>query len=493
MPRHFKVGRNQLCPCGSGNKFKSCCSGKVDWETIIQQGRDFRPYLTVRGRNLYFARLVSEALQLDTLAKPQSLKDYKAAFTTDAVRKIHEALVQVWPTDIDIVAALRRPASDVSGLYIGDYGPEYLKRAIVRHSIYANRIVLIDPFIYPPSVRDEYNPIVNPSQYRAQTLKNVNFWFALLPWIEAGIVELIRPPADFNHRLNWDLMTAQQKKFAESTELQKASEDSVKEFSSRHKKKLMYQQFLLGAPDSYLRDKFEELGLDAKGENVDDFLESIHREREQDPDFLEPMGPNNEAQLLTMTSGASYLSAAMTASITGSYLFTDIPVKWREIEMDRESHSAENKVWAPFAKALQNTPLRYLNNLRLEHALTLRQEGRLESLRGFLARVWKDAGTENQFDGAGALLLSEELAERIRDAEREWEKIDRDLLRIVGGEAVAGLLAAGPLIAGGHAYFLAAAAAVAGVGPLINSTLRRRSFADRFPAAFFMKIEESDT
>jgi hypothetical protein len=33
---------------------------------------------------------------------------------------------------------------------------------------------------------------------------------------------------------------------------------------------------------------------------------------------------------------------------------------------------------------------------------------------------------------------------------------------------------------------------VAGVGPLINSSLLRRTFPDRFPAAFFMKIEEKD-
>src|SRR5487761_133594 len=193
---------------------------------------------------------------------------------------------------------------------------------------------------------------------------------------------------------------------------------------------------------------------------VDEFLKSIYGQRERDPDFLEPMGPKSEAQLFMMTTGASYPSARMTASITGSYLFTDLHVKWREIELDRESHSAENKVWAPFAKALQNTPLRYLNNLRLEHALTLRKEGRLESVRGFLGRVWKVAITENQFDSANAILLAEELAERIRDTEQEWKKIDRDLLKIVSGAAVGGLLAAGPLIAAGHAYFLAAAATV---------------------------------
>jgi hypothetical protein len=139
---------------------------------------------------------------------------------------------------------------------------------------------------------------------------------------------------------------------------------------------------------------------------------------------------------------------------------------------------------------MQNTPLRYLNNLRLDHALTLRKEGRLESLRAFLKTVWKDASTENEFNSKNALLLAEELGERIREAEQEWKQIDSDLLKIVGAAAVGGLLAAGPLIAAGHAYFLAAAVAVAGAGPIINSTRQRRSFPDRFPAAFFMKIKE---
>src|SRR5258707_8195371 len=123
----------------------------------------------------------------------------------------------------------------ISGLYIGDYASDYLKRAVVRHSIYANRILLIDPFVYPPSVRDEYNPILNPGQYRSQTLRNVNMWLDLLPWIDAGIVSFVRPPSDFDHRLNWDLLKAQEKKFEESTELKKASEASVEELTTRHR------------------------------------------------------------------------------------------------------------------------------------------------------------------------------------------------------------------------------------------------------------------
>jgi hypothetical protein len=98
--------------------------------------------------------------------------------------------------------------------------------------------------------------------------------------------------------------------------------------------------------------------------------------------------------------------------------------------------------------------------------------------------VWKDANTKDQFESENALLPAEELGQQIREVEQEREQIDRDLLKIVGAAADDGLIAAGPLIAAGHAYFLAAAVGVAGLGPVINSTLQRRSFPDRSPAAF---------
>jgi hypothetical protein len=63
MSRRSKLKRNEPCPCLSGEKFKNCCSGKIDWETIVQKGLDYRPFLSVRGRNLQFVDRIAEALQ----------------------------------------------------------------------------------------------------------------------------------------------------------------------------------------------------------------------------------------------------------------------------------------------------------------------------------------------------------------------------------------------------------------------------------------------
>ena len=76
----------------------------------------------------------------------------------------------------------------------------------------------------------------------------------------------------------------------------------------------------------------------------------------------------------------------------------------------------------------------------------------------------------------------------MRKTEEEWKAIDEDLVKIIGSELVAGFLAAGPLIATGSAGFLGAAAVTAGATTLAASTVKRRRFPDRFPAAVFMDI-----
>jgi len=107
MKESNKIKRNDLCPCGSGKKYKYCCEGKVDWNQIIKEGKDRTPYFSIRGRNLLFINKIAEALQLDSITSSTSSQKLKAAFTSKAVRKIHEALIDVWPLNTDINSVLQ--------------------------------------------------------------------------------------------------------------------------------------------------------------------------------------------------------------------------------------------------------------------------------------------------------------------------------------------------------------------------------------------------
>ena len=486
MKKRYNIKRNDLCPCGSGKKYKYCCEGKVDWNQIIKEGKDRTPYFSIRGRNLLFINKIAEALQLDSVIPSTSKQELRAAFTPEAVRKIHEALIDIWPLNTDIHSVLKGARSDVSGLYVGDYRREYIFKGLIRHSIYANKMIVVDPFVYPYSVRDEYNPILNPEQYRKETLKNVNFWFSLVPWIEAGIVEIIRTPNHFDRKLNWDSLKKQYKKFEENEKLRKILEKSVSEFSTRQMKKMIFEQLILPASNDYLKKVFIDAHLGKHGLTLEEFIAFIEEERGKDPDFLETFKPGkNIRQLITFSSGASYEIAKLTANLTGSYLVTDIYSRWKEIEIDRESQNVESREWAPLAKAFQNLEFKYLNNLNLKHALILRKEKRLEHLRVFLRKVWKSACTAEPFSEINAKNLADELVSEIRRAEVEWKQIDLDLLKWLGAE----LVAAGEQIVSGSGYFFPAAVAISGAIKLGVTQLKRKSFQDKFPAAFFMKLK----
>ena len=351
MKRRRKVGRNDPCPCGQGRSYRKCCEPTTDWNKIIRAGENRVPYLSIRGRNSLFAHKIAEVLQLDSIESFQSVVDYKSAFTAKAVEGIHQAIVEVWPLDTDISKVLSKNSSEVSGLYVGDYGTEYLKKGIVRHSTYSQKMLVIDPFQYPTSFTDEYNPILNPEMYRAQTLKNVNCWFSLLPWIDEGVVEVIRTPADFDRKLQLDLLAKQEKKFKDNPELKKAIEESSAEGLERHSENFHLQQILMSSPRDILEQYYEEEGLGKNGISKEEFVSYIQERRDKNPDVLSSSDNEVDNQMHMFSSGAAYNLALITANLSNSFLVTDIHSKWKEIEFDRGNSNAASEAWSSFAKA----------------------------------------------------------------------------------------------------------------------------------------------
>lgn len=481
------ISRNAPCPCGRAKKFKHCCLGKVDWEAIDRHNGDRYRYLSVRGRNLAFIDLICELLLLDSDRHLRAIDNYKRAFTDQNVRKLNEGIVKIWPPDLDIRAILRSAREGVSGLYIGDYGKDQLLRGIVRHSAYASKLFVCDPCIYPLSVRDQYNPILNPGQYRSQTLKNVNLWLSLAPWIAAGLVEVIRTPAEFDRRLQWDSMKEQEAKFEASAELKEALKTTVAEMHARHSSTWKFRDLVLSMPDDALLARLQPL-VDTQAKiTKEDFLAYVHRCRVADHDFLEPLVPDAEGQLQTASSGTSYNIACLVSELTGSYLVTDLHVKWKEIELARRGRAKEVDAWSPFAKAIQEATFKYLDDVSLEDALSLRKSGHLEGMRAFLRRVWKQACDADSYADINGQLLADELQGEVRIAEEEWAQIDRDLLKN-GGAIGAGLAAAATLVGSGQGAFVAAATLIAGVPLLAASTWERHGFESKFPAAFFLRL-----
>lgn len=457
--------------------------GSVDWAQL--RDRPFRehiPLLSLRGRNIAFLAELLDALQVDSFEQIASHAEYKKAFTPNAVRRVYEAIPMLWPSHVDYVRCMEREKKVSSALYKGSYEPKDVFAALSRHSLYTERIFLTDPFIDPRRVSAKYNPLVHPEQYRAEVIKWSQMWLALYPWIEAGIVNFIRPPADFIPGM-WQTIHERQHRRFEQPELRQLADaqvahvvDSMNPFDRG-----AMENFFLRHTDEYFRETYSDIP-DPKPP-LDEFLRHIQKRRDDHPYFVESL-ENQDGEILIQQTGACYELAKIICAQTNSHVITNLGTRWKEIELDRPNLTGEMALWSPFAKALQNAELNILNSSSLEAALKLRNENRLEGMRLFFRRVWNACKNPDEFVDPNALNLTVELDDRVAEAKSEWRKIDQDLFKWFG-------VAGSALVAGAFANFLPAAgvAVIGGTVGLIDAQIKRSAFRERYPAAFFLDLK----
>lgn len=474
----MKIGRNQHCPCGSGRKYKHCCKQRgIDFRDLSHD--EWMRHLCVRGKNIYFINKIGEALQLDSISKkPASFSEFvkllKRAITPQAVRKIHLAIPEIWPDKSDLDRCLKEESSSHSGLFIGSYLFDVTAYLLNRHALYDTAIILIDPFHDPRIVAPEYNPVHKPEEHITSTFHYALLWMQLLPWIESGIIKVIRDPGDFDYPLRkstWEIARARSQG---SDELRQALENQDR---PEEMEDFFRDQFALTHSDEFWLDKMKDLNL-----SESEIRQYLKKRRDESLYYVDV---GHQSQMLYWSTGTNYEMGKHICQKTKSHIITDLSYRWTEIEYDRRVNGVQVSSWTPFAKAIQGAKLKHLNGVAFDDLLKLRKDGYLEDMRAFLRRVWIACSTGEEFYPDNAENLSAELTERINSAEAEWKKIDSNLVKWFGSESILGTAIG--VSAGVANWIPAAAVAAAGAVNLVQSTMERHRFITRYPAAFFVK------
>ena len=168
----YKISRNSECPCGSRLKYKKCCEGTIDWtDKKSWFSNTLYRNLKLYGKNRHLYNIVGGALQLDNDDEP-NIESIKSACTPAAVKLIHESIIDLWPDTSDLYRIYDEIKPLNTGFYTGSYFPYSILKGITKHSLYTDKILLIEPFQDPRSFRDEFSPIVHPEKsYPPQPLK----------------------------------------------------------------------------------------------------------------------------------------------------------------------------------------------------------------------------------------------------------------------------------------------------------------------------------
>lgn len=490
MRRQPRLKRNQPCPCGSAKKYKRCCWGKVDWPEVIatRDTVNIAKHLSIRGKNMVFLEHLAAALQLDRKRMP-SLSQFKRAFTPRAVRDIFASVGAVWHDGENLEQALRQEREVTSGLYVGMYEPQRILRGITRHSLYTERILLVDPFMHPMFVRDQFSPLLHPEQHRSTALRWARLWLKMAPWIYADLVHFIRTPGDFDKRLDVEADRITRERYQRHPVLKKhvANElESDPEMLESYKR-----QILLRMPDEYFRQRIREQGLTLSEDEVERVVRAIRADAENDPFVLEPVEGKGQ-ELLQASSGASYEMAKWTSGLSGSHLITDIASRWAEIKVDRREAEIDDDVWTPFAKAFGGVDFTFLNSVPLDAALTLRKRGHLHDLRTCLGKAWRACRDEDDFADGNVRHLTAELEDQMRMADAEWTDIKASLTQVIGTELSAAALGGAGVLTGEAQWvaggLIAGGTVAAGITGTMVQRLRRAAHMKRHPASFFLGL-----
>ena len=394
------------------------------------------------------------------------------------IREFYRFIAGLWPVTTDQRIILPPPDSSLRALYLGENEAEMMVQNVFRFSLYADQILIVNPFMNPNVVAQDMNPILRPGEWRLQTLRLIYQLAQLTPWIYAGLVTLIPDPGDFDRSLRiktWDLAMNRLKGT-------KPTDEDI----DRSMIKARTRRAFLCSPRDYLERMTREANPGISDEEVKNVLNDIERDRAEDPLLLNETIDRMPAQNMVANLGANLEMGLYICQATGSFPYTNVKFRWREILAAKQDLDATAQTWSPLTNAFQQLTFKFLDRVSSGFACTLRKEGRLEGFRSYLRKLWTTVGGEIDLAKAEPLArdFRDELTQAYSEAQAEWSGIDRDLLKWAAPTVGAGLAAGvfSPIIAGGLA--------VAGFGEIIQAQMKRRAFRKKVPMSVFIDLEK---
>ena len=451
----------------------------------LNDGRRRRIELVHDAQSLQERTLTLLECTADIFKLTQPWEKVKSGLSDARIREFYRVIAALWPPDLDYQQLLPKPDSTLKALYLGENDPEMMLHNVFRFSLYADQVILVHPFTNPNRMRDQFNPLVHPEEWRVDTLRLVYHLRILLPWIAAGIVVLVPDPGDFDHQLFMKTVGLAKSRFEKQGGIDEAELDEL------NATKRTQDMFFL-APDNYLVNAANEAIPGITEEEVEGVLKYIKQRRANNP--LLPSGTLDTmpGQMSSFSMGTNLEMGLFLCQAMGAFPYTNVRFRWREILSAGDKLGPDAQVWSPLTKAFSQLDFKFLDTVQPEFAVAMREEGRLASFRSYTRRLWKTVGGDLDLTKAEGVArdFSDELKDEYAKAKADWDAIDRDLLKW-GVPAFAGLaVGVGGLVTGHYQVALPGGGfAVKGVSELIQAHLRRKEFRKKTPLSVFLDLE----
>ncbi len=376
---------------------------------------------SVKQRNQILLNAIHEIFGF---AKGKDWDDFRKELSDDKIKELYGVVGGLWNPDTEIMSLLPKPDDTVSALYSGTIDPRTAPFTISAYSLYVDRIIMISPFMNPRAMNKDFSPYESPAKYHSDTIKNVLLMIQLTPLIEAGIVEMIPNPFDFDPYFRKRVF-----RMAEARLKGRGpNKEDVKQGTKLMRDDL--QRSILDLPPDILRHQIRSAIPDLSENKIQATIEYMRKVREQDP--LAPLRPiksgeKGEQFQISNLSGNLELSLFL-AQVTGSYIYTDVKFRWREFEscVNTTPEEKDFDPWAPVVQALNSFHFLMHIGIAPEFLCQIKEQGTLSELINIFRRICNSA--RNLKDPNDAQTEAKELAYQIHNIDMKWiwNEIDKN-------------------------------------------------------------------
>lgn len=346
---------------------------------------------------------------------------------------------------------------------------------LVGSSLLFEQVLVINPLIHPAVLRDEYNPVKNPKQYRQEFLKGVALIMELMPLIEAGMIELVPDPCNFDHHLRSQMldMAEQRRPFGPAGLIDdRRAEWLVKDD---------YKTSLLMRPKNLMRAELKRKHPEVTAEQLEQVMADAQTLVDEAPfavlqaDTFD--GGKNSGLLQSLKMQPNFEITMFMAQATGAFVITDSVFRWRELvaAQHREMGLAFPNL-AKLGPLIEAVEYPFVTEAHV--AVDLRHGGSLSGHRAMVQNVYQFlTGATSR---SPREKLEAQIAARFAGVENEITAAKKDIVRQSKGDDV-------PMICG-HLEFIAPR------GGLVYNNVSRMLLTsgiarhlDNVPMAFFMR------
>ncbi|AJD41688.1 hypothetical protein RGR602_CH02362 [Rhizobium gallicum bv. gallicum R602sp] len=306
------------CGCGSGLPFRECCNPKP---------LALRPawgLMSIRERNLMLFRGIVKILAFE---EKEDWVQVRRDLTDEKISEVYRLFDGLWPLETDMLQLLPKPDGVARAVYTGSIHPSAIADHALGACLYFGELIIEHPFLHAGTMKKEFSPVENPGLYRQEFIKTIVFMMKVMPFVQAGLVNLVPDLCYFDRHLRLQMM--------EMATFRAAGMSTPKDARIEALMRADAQRSIMSLPRDVLRRHFSMASTQGESIGVEEALGSLTNLREADPlavlhSHLEPGKKNGDVNLVRLAP--NFEMSMYLAQATGAAIITDSAIRWRDVQ-----------------------------------------------------------------------------------------------------------------------------------------------------------------